>query len=207
MGGADTAFSEARRIRELTGTIETPDAALLFMNVGISKHAEGNYDDALVSFWEAHRIRKRTLTLETAGGMQLLTSIGSAECDRGDLQGGIQFYAIARGIAERLELLETHDGERLLTNTGAAKRALGDLDGSLEAFSLARKIREGREAENSSLKGLDASALHFLNGIKVASSNSDGIDGVLKGYGDARLRRKAKHEELPQGRDTAQLDG
>merc|ERR1719150_2252153 len=91
LNDAIEAYSEARRIREQTGTLETPGGALLMMNIGIAmgarqallmrhigveKRARKDADVQLEHFAEARRIFDRTGTLETPDGALLLTNMG-----------------------------------------------------------------------------------------------------------------------------------
>merc|ERR1712129_96064 len=71
--GALKAYEDAKRIREMTHTMDTQPGADLLMNMGAAKEDMGNLDSALQDFVAAKRVHEKIGTLGTVNGARLMT--------------------------------------------------------------------------------------------------------------------------------------
>lgn len=178
--GAFEEYARARRIRELTRTLNTADGAQLLCVVGIHQSEVGKFDAALWHLERARQIYELNDMRETPDAATVCNMIGTVKRKLGDPDGAMQEYELCSRIRELTKTVETPDGAIVVMDLGIMKQDSGDLDGALRQYEHSKRIREMTDTLETPF-----GAMLFKNIGTVRWKLGDS-DGALQEYERAR---------------------
>merc|ERR1719195_1481241 len=166
-------LSEAQRLRELHGNLETPDGVELLRKIGQRLCLYEDFDAATDVLARARQICEQVETLKSTGGSNVLVALGKLKCAQGDYLGALALYQEARQIASEAGPSHFKDEATLLLAMGEALLEAQNVD----------------EAENCLIQG---QAIYSMVGMLEGPAGT----GLLCLTGKLKHRRGATSEAV-----------